>query len=108
MARGQGEPLPLWRPAACPKVRRPANEAKLMRATVSGAIPATPVAADRMRGDPSFARAVAKAMPTGPSARRRPGVEIGRVKRRGQPKELTASLAGGASFDASKGTRVWA
>ena len=67
MARGQGEPLPLWRPAACPKVRRPTNEAKLMRATVSGAILATPVAVDRMRGDPSCARAVAKAMPTGPA-----------------------------------------
>ena len=36
MARGRGETLPLWQAGAYPKVRRPANAAKLMRATVGG------------------------------------------------------------------------
>jgi hypothetical protein len=108
MARGRGETLPLWQAGAYPKVRRPANAAKLMRATVGGAIPASPIAAEPVRGDPSFARAVAEAMPTGPGARERLGMEFGRPKRRGQPRDLAASLADGASFDASKGARVWA
>jgi hypothetical protein len=108
MARGRGEPLPLRRAAAYPKVRRRANAAKLMRATMGGAIPASPIAANPMRGDPSFARAVAKPMPTGPGACERLGVEFGRLKRRRQPRDLAASRADGASFDVSKGARVWA
>jgi hypothetical protein len=94
MARGRGEPLPLRQAAAYPKVRHRANAANLMRAAT--------------RGDPSFARAVAKAMPTGSGARERLGVEFGRLKRRRQPRDLAARRADGASFDVSKGVRVWA
>src|SRR6516165_6155835 len=61
MARRQDEPLPLWH---APKMRRSANAAKLMRATVDEAIPASPVATHPVRGDPSLACAVAKATPT--------------------------------------------
>jgi hypothetical protein len=108
MARGRGEPLPPWQASAYPTVRGPANAAKLMRATVDRATPASPIAAEPVRGDPSFARAVAKAMANGLGARERLGVEVGRRRRRGQPRDLAASLADGASFDASKGARVWA
>ena len=117
MARGQDEPLPLWHDA---KMRRPANAAKLMRATVDEAI-SSPVATDPARGDASFACAVAKATPTKwptkwptewPTewrcdwgARGRPVAEIC-FERCGQPKGVVANLAGGACSDAAKGTRV--
>ena len=103
MARGRGEPLPLRQAAAYPKVRRRANAAELMRATMGGEIPASPIAADPMRGDPSF-----EAMATGPGAREPLGVEFGRLKRRRQPRDLAVRRADGASFDVSMGARVWA